>query len=308
MNTAKILKFSLLGLVLISFSTLNSCKDDPVTNNTPTPTKNMLEVLSEAKYSIFKAIVDKANFSSVFSGTVKYTVFAPTDDQLVAAGIMNADGMTETEAENFVKYHMIEGEHTTLTLPLYGYVNTLNTQGPSGLKPKLNIRISSETIYANNKQVLATTKGTNGIIHELGGVLKPLTVYEMIFSSSDLSKYRAGLDLEAGINAPLKDVAALTTVFAVNNAGTDAFTKAKERQFSSMNPTDRRAFLNNGIVASTNKLAAGITAGSLSTQGDPLNVTLSAGKIILNDTVTVTITDVQCINGVLHIVDKALSK
>jgi uncharacterized surface protein with fasciclin (FAS1) repeats len=92
---------------------MQSCKEDEPTTNDPLPTKNMLEVVGDAKFSIFKAAVDKANCASVLSGTAKYTIFAPTDDQFVSAGITNVDGLTETQAANLIKYHMLEGEHTS---------------------------------------------------------------------------------------------------------------------------------------------------------------------------------------------------
>lgn len=299
--------FFALATVLSVFF-VQSCKEDEPQTNDPAPTKNMMEIVGDAKFSIFKAAVDKANFASVLSGTTKYTVFAPTDDQFVAAGVTNVDGLSETQCANLIKYHMIEGEHTSANIAAYGYMTTLNTEGPAGLKLKMNLRIDNGTIRANNKQVVSTTKGTNGIIHELAGVLKQPTIYEMIVNSSDMSKYRTGLDLEAAINAPLKDAGALNTVFVVNNAGTDAYTKLKERQFSSMTPTDRRAFLNNTIVPDANKLAAGLTAGSLNTKGDPINIGMNAGKVTLNDSINVTITDIQCLNGVIHVIDKSLAK
>lgn len=300
-------KMLLVFAVASSLFFIQSCKDDEPVNNDPLPTKNMLEIIGDAKFSIFKAAVDKANFASVLSGTTKYTIFAPTDDQFVAANIPNVDGLSETQCANLIKYHMLEGEHTSANISAYGYMATLNTEGPAGLKLKVNLRLDAGTIRVNNKQVVSTSKGTNGIIHELAGVLKQPTVYDMIGNSSDMSKYKTGLDLEAAINAPLKDVAALNTVFVVNNAGTDAYTKLKERQFSSMTPTDRRAFLNNTIVPDANKLAAGLT-GTLNTKGDPITVGMAAGKVTLNDSITVTITDIQCLNGVIHVVDKALAK
>jgi uncharacterized surface protein with fasciclin (FAS1) repeats len=298
----------LVSAVASSMVFIQSCKEDEPATNDPLPTKNMLEVVGDAKFSIFKAAIDKANFASVLSGSAKYTIFAPTDDQFVSAGITNVDGLTETQAANLIKYHMLEGEFTSANIAAYGYMTTLNTEGPSGLKLKLNLRLDNGTIRANNAQVVGTTKATNGIIHELAGVLKQPTVYDMILNSSDLSKYRTGLDLETAIREPLKNATALTTVFVVNNAGTDAYTKLKERQFSSMMPADRRAFLNNTIVPNTNKLAAGLTAGTLNTQGNPITIGMNAGKVTLNDSITVTITDIQCLNGVLHVIDKSLAK
>ena len=106
----------------------------------------------------------------------------------------------------------------------------------------------------------------------------------------------------------LKDQAGLTTLFATNNAGTVAYLNLKNRDFSSLPPTDRRAFLNNGFVKDANKLAAGLTTGTLTTLGEPINLSSVSGNITLNDSITVLYSDIQCVNGVIHIIDKSLAK
>lgn len=294
-------------LVLASLFYFSSCKDEPKTND-PQPTKNMLEIVGDAKFSIFKTAIDKANLSTTFSGSIKYTLFAPTDDVMVKAGVLNVDGLSEAQCANLVRYHMLEGVQTVTTLPVFGFVTTLNNEGTAGLKLKMNVTITNGVIRVNGAQVLSSNEATNGVVHEISKLLKQPTIYEMISNTSELSKYKTGLDYETNLKDMLKNESALTTLFATNNAGTITFLNLKNKDFSSLPPSDRRAFLNNGFVKDANKLAAGLTSGSLATLGEPINFSYIAGSVTLNDSITVLYSDVQCINGVIHIIDKSLAK
>jgi uncharacterized surface protein with fasciclin (FAS1) repeats len=289
------LTFKTALLVLATTFYFSSCKDEPKTSD-PQPTKNMLEILADAKFSIFKTAVDKANLTATFSGSAKYTLFAPTDDVMVSAGLLNVDGLTESQCANMVRYHMLEGVQTATTLPVFGFVTTLNNEGPVGFKLKMNVTVSNGVIRVNGAQVLTSNVGTNGAVHEINKLLKQPTMYEMIGFTGELSKFKTGLDYETNLKDMCKDAAGLTTLFAANNAGTIAYLNLKNRDFSSLPPTDRRAFLNNGFVADANKLAAGLTSSSV------------AGSVTLNDSITVLYSDIQCVNGVIHIIDKSLAK
>jgi uncharacterized surface protein with fasciclin (FAS1) repeats len=294
-------------LVLAASFFFSSCKDEPKSSD-PQPTKNMLEILADAKFSIFKTAVDKANLSTTFSGSTKYTLFVPTDDVMVAAGLPNVDGLSESQCANLVRYHMLEGVQTATTLPAFGFVTTLNNEGPVGFKLKMNVAVATGVIRVNNAQVVASNVATNGAVHEITKLLKQPTMYEMISYTGDLSKYKTGLDYETNLKDLLKDPTGLTTIFATNNAGTVAYLNLKNRDFSSLPPADRRAFLNNGFVKDANKLAAGLTSGSLTTLGEPINFSSVAGIVTLNDSIAVTYSDIQCVNGVIHIIDKSLAK
>lgn len=313
-NTSSIMKninmkltLKMTLLVLASTFYFTSCKDEPKVD-TPTPTKNMLETLADAKFSIFKTAIDKANLSTTFSGSAKYTLFAPTDDVMVASGLPNVDGLTESQCANLVRYHMLEGAQTATTLPAFGFVTTLNNEGVAGFKLKVNITVTTGVIRVNGAQVLNSNIATNGVVHEINKLLKQPTMYEMLSFTGELSKYKTGLDYETGLKDLLKDVSGLTTLFATNNAGTVAYLNLKNRDFSSLPPTDRRAFLNNGFVDNANKLAASLNTGTLTTKGEPINFSLKNGSVTLNDSITVLYSDIQCVNGVIHIIDKSLAK
>ena len=303
------LKLTIKTAILVLATTIyfSSCKDD-TTDSTPQPTKNMMEILADAKFSIFKTAIDKANLSATFSGNTKYTLFAPTDDVMVVAGLPNVDGLSEAQCANLVRYHMLEGVQTTANLPVFGFVTTLNNEGPAGFKLKMNVSVTSGVIRVNGAQVLASNVATNGAVHEINKLLKQPTMYDMIGYTTELSKYKTGLDYETNLKDMLKDQAGLTTLFATNNAGTVAYLNLKNRDFSSLPPTDRRAFLNNGFVKDANKLAAGLTTGTLTTLGEPINLSSVSGNITLNDSITVLYSDIQCVNGVIHIIDKSLAK
>ena len=107
----------------------------------------MLEILADAKFSIFKTAVDKANLSTTFSGSTKYTLFVPTDDVMVAAGLPNVDGLSESQCANLVRYHMLEGVQTATTLPAFGFVTTLVSSWHESFNESRLFNFSSKTVF-----------------------------------------------------------------------------------------------------------------------------------------------------------------
>jgi uncharacterized surface protein with fasciclin (FAS1) repeats len=312
-------KLSLLSVATISFLfVISSCKpkekgtDDVV----PTvPTKNIYEMLSATNYSKMKAAVDKAGMADLFKGTATYTLYVPSDDAFLTARLPNFDAFPASEVEKFVKLHMMSGIKNSLNIGTGGYTPTFYNGGPSGTSISAFTSVANKVMSVNGRQVIGSQNATNGIVHNVtdllvwydkSGAWRVPTVYDLITFTSLLTQYKIGVDLETATTKTYFSGPDLYTALATDNEGLQKYFKSVERTFTSLKPIDRRRILDNSTV-SGNLRSASMTSGTLATKMDNLKILVSGSSIIINDSVSVILTDGQGVNGVIQIIDKPLN-
>ncbi|WP_239691494.1 fasciclin domain-containing protein [Hymenobacter lapidarius] len=261
-----------------------------------------------------------------------YTVFAPTNEAFARLGLNTAQDLTALQQpflRNTLLYHVFSG-----SLPSSGLAS--GTSSPSALGPQRRIiRRADGTLYVNGSKILATdVRAANGLIHPIDKVLLA-TGADVLNSALALQSAKVFVKpeltflVEAVIYANLTGAltgspgSAPLTVFAPTN---QAFKDLGVLLGVPLNqPSDIRKLpvatvtkvLLNHVVGGaqggkfTSELPNGSTVASAG--GDPVafgafnNGVLTVkgagnGTAVAN----MVIPDVQCTNGVVHVIDRVL--
>lgn len=142
------------------------------------PTESIAEIVSgNPDFSTLLAAVVKADLASFFSGSGKYTVFAPTNDAFAAAGltpeVINDPSLPVAAVVAILKAHVIETNvfasdliqgATALTLQ----PNVSLTIGTTPPSIKIVGGVNTEVSNITEANIIAT----NGVIHVIDRVLR----------------------------------------------------------------------------------------------------------------------------------------
>ncbi|MBS0000357.1 MAG: fasciclin domain-containing protein [Cyclobacteriaceae bacterium] len=243
------------------------------------------------------------------------TLFAPTNDAFVAAGITTLpDGATLSAV---LKYHVIDGTVEAGDLPtttvgaaeiptLGGDFYLTNKGGDAGV-----------FINGNSQVVVTDIDGSNGVVHVIDRTLLPASnnIVEIAqsFDPDEFTQLVAALARTSGENPDL--LAALSgagdfTVFAPTDAAFEAL--LTDLGLASVNDiplATLTAVLQHHVIATPRVFSADLESGSVGTLNGDITIDASAGTItdgsdgVANLTSTL---DVLATNGVIHVIDKVL--
>jgi transforming growth factor-beta-induced protein len=316
----KNLSLLLIGAIFMT-SLFTSCDDDTVVPAPePEPTSVVDIALSDENFSMLVDAVSKAGLVSALDDpTARYTVFAPTNaafTQLMAdLGINSIDEVPLETLTNILLFHVINGtvESTDLST---GYTKTLNTQGPDGTSPDLRIVVDGGvTLNGGSTVTDADYRADNGVVHVIDKVMMPPTIVDLAISNDAFTSLVAALT--AGDNTT-DFVSTLTgdgpfTVFAPVDAAFQSLLDSSPdwNALTDIPVEVRDAVLKYHVVNEANVRAADLTDEQEVTtlSGGTFSIDLDNGAQIrttAGQTVNIVITDVQGINGIIHVVDTVL--
>lgn len=306
----------------VMFATACSEDEAPV-NETPT-LGNVAEVASsDARFSILVDALGRTGLANTVATTNNITVFAPTNDAFnnlfTALGVADLDGLVNAlgvdATTNVLLYHVL-GARVPAANVTTGYVNTLGTVDSNPLSAYISVSGSTVTINGNANVVQTDVNASNGVIHAIDAVILPLTIVELAALNPDFTSLVTAAGVADGnIDDLLGDpTAGPFTVFAPTNA-------AFATLISELGASDL-----NGVVAAVgtdgvadvllyhavpgNIRSNQVTAGTVATaNGQSFTITVNGGVSITdanNGTANVIATDVQGVNGVIHVIDRVL--
>jgi uncharacterized surface protein with fasciclin (FAS1) repeats len=97
------------------------------------------------------------------------------------------------------------------------------------------------------------------------------------------------------------------TVFAPTNAAFDALPAGLVDKLLLPENKDTLVKILTYHVVGSKVMAADVAAGDVtSVEGSPITITVDGGTVKLNDSATVTATDVEASNGVIHVIDAVI--
>jgi transforming growth factor-beta-induced protein len=299
------LQYFLAALLMVGVFTSCSKDDDPKVE-----TKNIVQTaVSDPQFSILVSALQKANLVTALEGPGPLTVFAPTNAAFNALftqlGVSGIDALSAEILTPILLNHVVSGSIKSADIAT-GYANTLNNSGPAQNFVQVYIEKTSSVTVDESNVTTADVMASNGVIHVIDKVILPASIVNHAVNNPAFS-----ILVEALTKADL--VTALTaagpfTVFAPTN---DAFAKL----FASLGVTgiaDLTAEQLSPIllyhVVSGNVKASQVTTGSVPTlkSGSNLDVVVTGANVKINGNSNVTATDVQGINGVIHVIDTVL--
>jgi transforming growth factor-beta-induced protein len=310
-------------------------------SNTVQATKNIVQIASSnSNFSTLVTALNKAELVSVFEGSTKFTVLAPTNDAFakIPAATLNLLLKPENKQSliKLLKYHVLAGEVNSTQVASLTKATTIEGSD-------INISILNGEIFINqNSQVLIIDiQATNGIIHAIDDVLLPpdVDLTKLIdptiasssssvsspssLSSSSQSQILQTINQLAANNPNLSTlVTALTkadlatlfsgsTKFTVLAPTNDAFAKIPASTLNLLLKPENKDSLTKllkyhvltGEVKSTQ--ISGLTqAGTV--EGSNINIKVINGSIFINIESLVLTADIQAGNGIIHTIDDVL--
>lgn len=283
---------------------------------TATPEPELADIVDTAvadgRFTTLVAAVEAAGLVETLKGEGPFTLFAPTDDAFAALpeGTVESLLLPENKQQltDILLYHVVSGK--VMAADVTGLESAATVLGKD-----IAIKVDMGNVYINEAKVIITDIETsNGVIHVIDAVLLP---------PSD----------EAAESNTIVDVAVadgrFTTLVAAVQAAGLVETLSGEGPFTVFAPTDEAfAALPAGTVESlllpenkqqlTDILTYHVVSGKVmaadvvnltsapTVLGKDITITVKDGKVFLNDTVQVIITDVEASNGVIHVIDAVL--
>ncbi|MBF8436902.1 fasciclin domain-containing protein [Halanaerobiaceae bacterium Z-7014] len=249
------------------------------------------------------AAAEEAGLVDALKAEGPLTVFAPNDkafeDFLNAMEMEASELLADPRLANVLKYHVVPGKVMSTDLSDGMKADTL-------LNPQ-QIEISiNEGVFLNEDIEVITpdVEASNGVIHVIDGVLWPADIVETAVANGFDTLVTAVVtaDLVEALQGP-----GLFTVFAPINEAFDALPSGVLEELLD-NPEDLADVLLFHVVSGQvmAETVVGLDGQEVETLlGETIEVTIEDGKVFINDS-EVIITDIQTLNGVIHVIDRVL--
>lgn len=313
MKTLSRLKIAFAIIALTSFSISCDNDDDMPVDNTITgiaKTNSNLTILVQA--------LVKADLAGTLQGTGPFTVFAPTDAAFTAflktTPYATLNDVPKDVLTQILLNHVVSGAIKSTDLST-GYAKTLAKSATSGTNTmSLYVDLTSGVkLNGVAKVTTADVMATNGVIHVVDAVINLPTIVTHATANANFTSLvgaltKAGQPDFVGI---LSGTGPFTVFAPTNDAFTAFNTELAPGGIAGVSSANLTKVLQYHVV-SGNILAASLTEGQMvSTLQTPQKFTilLSGGakiKDVNNRISTIVATDVQCSNGVIHVLNKVL--
>jgi uncharacterized surface protein with fasciclin (FAS1) repeats len=265
--------------------------------------------VADGRFTTLVAAVQAAELVDALKGEGPFTVFAPTDDAFAALPEGTVEELLKPENKqaltDILLYHVVEGKVMAADVTGLESATTL-------LGKDIAIKVDMGSVYINDAKVIITDIETsNGVIHVIDAVLLPSdeeakTIVEIAAADERFSTLVAAVTA-AELVETLSGEGPFT-VFAPTN---DAFAALPAGTVESLLLPENKQALTDILlyhVVSGKVMAADVVGLTSATTvlGKDLTITVRDGKVFLNDTVEIIITDIEASNGVIHVIDAVL--
>ncbi len=274
----------------------------PETTVEEEPDQTIVDIaVGDDRFSTLVTAVQTAGLVETLSSEGPFTLFAPTNDAFAAlpegtveALLQDRDALTQV-----LTYHVVAGAVSANQVT--GLSNAETIQGQPVVVG------SSGGVSINDANVIETDiRGSNGIIHVIDSVLIPPAndIVEIAASAGSFSTLVTALQA-AGLVETLQGEGPFT-VFAPTD---EAFAKLPDGTVSNLLAD---------IPALTQILTYHVVPGRVfsgdvvnlasapTVQGQEISIETGMGGVMLNDSATVSATDILATNGVIHVIDTVI--
>ncbi|WP_151173608.1 fasciclin domain-containing protein [Pseudoalteromonas ruthenica] len=310
------LKLTLIaGLLALT----TACSDDDdndtaVVEPPEAPITTVVDVAAASEdFETLTAALQATGLDATLSDTdSQFTVFAPTDDAFALLGQETIDALLEDPdtLSAILTYHVLDSRVSS-SAAIDAAGSTVATVNGAAL----GLSLSRDELLVNTATVTTTDiSANNGVIHVIDAVLTPpqsqpqqptMNIIETAVASDDFTTLAAALEA-TNLVATLSDESQEFTVFAPTDAAFAALGQATIDTLLA-NPEVLKEILLQHVVSGS---VDSITAFSLNGQqaqtvsGNQIDITIDGE----NDTLkfgdaTVTMTDIQTTNGIIHVLD-----
>ena len=273
---------------------------------TPSDTPNNIPRTAQCTgiHNSLVAGVIQAELLETLQGTGPFTVFAPTDQAFIDAGIDLASLNTpegKATLSDILLYHVVSGE-----VPSSAVTECLAATAVNG--QSLSFTVGDGVMVNDANVTLADVNTSNGVIHVIDKVLTPTDTPNDIPRTAQCTGLHNSL-VAGVIQAELLETLQGTGPFTVFAPTDQAFTDAGI-DLASLDTPEGKAILSDILlyhVVAGNVPSSAVTEcmSADAVNGQPLSFTVNGGVMV--NGANVTLADVNTSNGVIHVIDKVLT-
>jgi uncharacterized surface protein with fasciclin (FAS1) repeats len=312
-----LLKNKLLPLLFISVMVLSSCENE---ENANAQKETLYELTSEiSDLSTLKKALEITGLNTALEGTDLKTVFAPSNTAfsnfLVENDFETIDDVPVNILREILLNHVVNGKLKEQDLPINTYIKS-NAKGYASPNNTLSLyfRNTDNGVIINGVASLTgqTLLASNGVIHKINHVLHLPSVIEQIVANPNLSTLANALEANTSYDfkAELSSINnGPYTIMAPLNSGFSTLTTEVPQPASQATMAE---ILKYHVVLTSNTLAASLNNGDVinTFAGDMFSIQITPANFRIKDynnrLANFTTKDIQCYNGVIHIVDRFL--
>lgn len=263
--------------------------------------------LADGRFGTLAAALTEAKLVEVLQGKGPFTVFAPTDEAFAKLPKGTVEDLLKPENQQklqaILKYHVVPGQ-VSLAAALDA------KQAKTLLGEPIEVAFSKGLVRVNGAELIdADVNASNGVIHVIDSVLLPPAPKNDIASvakaAGQFQTLLAAIDA-AGLSEALAGDSPVT-VFAPTDAAFKALPKGTVE--SLLKPENREKL---AAILSLHAVKGKVSAGDAlnakraeSLSGGALEFGIVDGVFKVNGA-TIVKTDIECDNGVIHVIDAVL--
>ncbi len=303
MFTRNALRTSVAALVAL---TLVACDDDNGTG--PAEPGSIADIAAATgDVSTLATALEAAGLVATLDGAGPFTVFAPVNSAFAGLDAAVLEGLLAEGNEDLLSrvltFHVVASEAFAADLSDGQTLTTV--EGGT-----LEVGISGSTVTIDGATVItADIEAANGVIHLIDDVLIPsdTDVYETAVLTGGTTTLASAV-LAAGLDDDLAGVGPFTVFAPVNSAfaALDAYTLDALLETANIAILER--VLGFHVIAGQAVMAGDLTDGGMATtlEGGMLTFDLSDASDPKVNGVSITATDIEVENGVIHLVDEVI--
>jgi uncharacterized surface protein with fasciclin (FAS1) repeats len=295
------------ALAILFAASVAACGDD---DSKPATGSTIAAIVQEnGDFDTLEAALVAADLVATFEGDGPFTVFAPTDEAFAAlpAGALDALLADKEALTDVLTYHVVSGRVTAAQVVTLESATTL--QGTD-----IAISVVDGKVVLNGSVNVTVTDiaAKNGVIHKIDAVLIPEepqpttnTIADIVATNPDFTTLKTAV-AAAGLGTTLAGTGPFT-VFAPTNAAFAALPAGALDALLADTQALTDVLLYHAIPGAEVNAATVVTLPrATAANGVDIKITVTNGEVFLNDTVKVSVTDVEADNGIIHIIDAVL--
>ena len=248
--------------------------------------------------------VIQAELLETLQGDGPFTVFAPTDQAFLDAGIVLADLDTpegKVALADILLYHVVAGE-----VPASAVTDCMSAETVNGNPLSFTV---GDSVMVNGATVTATDVATsNGLIHVIDQVLTPTSTPNDIPRTAQCTGIHDSLVaavIQAELLATLQGDGPFTLFAPTDQAFVDAGIDLATLDTPEGKTALTDILLYHVVASAVPSSAVTECMTATAVNGQPLAFTVGDGVMV--NGATVTLADVNTSNGVIHVIDKVLT-